>query len=332
MNLYDFPKIMSAIGGSRIVVIGGAGFVGSHLVDILVNHGARVTVLDDFSRGNNYNENAEYWNHDARNVHALHEAFMQFRPEMIFNLAAAVAGVSYNQNHNLEMLSQNLRLQVAPVEAADWYRAKHFLQVSSACIYGKGYTDPCIEENGHKGEPVAANYGYSIAKRVGEIAVQMSTLNHAVIVRPSNIYGPRDYFDDKAHVIPKMIKAAIETGRVNVMGDGKTIREFIYVHAAATGMIAAAVMGEHKEAYNLGSGGFTKISMLNLAQMIQRRCGNGDEVNRIPRTEDAGDMVRWSSHEKAASLNWSYGLGLESGIAETVAWYKNVQGRKSDGT
>jgi nucleoside-diphosphate-sugar epimerase len=314
-NLYE---------GKKVIVTGGAGFVGYHLVKKLVEAGAKVTVIDDFRRGENKHPKAAYLEIDMLNgypecwsdgyLDAVYEGDFAF-----FNLAATVAGVTYNQDNHLEMMTDNLALQTRPILAAE-YILPNFLQVSSACIYGEDANNPAIESN-IGGEPTGANRGYSLAKRIGEEAARMSTIPHVVIVRPSNIFGPRDYFDlETAHVIPALIRKVADksTPDIEVYGTGREVREFLYVEDAAEGMMAALEHGQHKQAYNLGTNGGTKTTISNLVDMIQDIMVDSRPV-RYSNAYDPGDSERWADCEKIGEF-WRYRTGLRYGLERTIEW------------
>jgi len=317
--------------GKRAVCTGGAGFLGSHLVEALIDHGADVTVIDNFSRGREFPPGWEDKEHlkseqiplmlDCGDVENFIAVFEERKPFAVFNLAASVAGVLYNQSHNLEMFERNIRLQTAPVLAAKAAGVPHFLQVSSVCVYAPEHAEGAKEENGQRGEPVAANNGYAWAKRMGERAALWAGLTHVVVVRPSNMYGPRDHFDDRAHVIPALIRKCLEQDVIRVHGTGKEIREFLYVEDCAQGMLAALENGGNGGIYNIGTHGLTMTSISDLVTVIQRLT-NTDHKPVEFTGGDSGDKARWSNCSLASSvLGWQHSIGLVDGLRRTVEWY-----------
>lgn len=305
----------------RCVVTGGCGMVGSHLVEALLALGARVTVLDNYDRGMHRPDGATYTYGDAGQFETCRDVFRG--AFAVFNLAAAVAGVGYNQTHHAEMFERNMRLQSTPMLAAAACEVPHVLQTSSVCVYSPEHNHPAIEANGHLGEPHPANAGYAWAKRMGERIALWANLAHVVIVRPSNIYGPRDYFDSKAHVIPALIKKALHDEEIVVNGSGKEEREFIYVEDVVKGMLVAIEHGEHQEVYNLSTDGATCVSIAGLVELIQQATETAEKPVRYTATYDPGDAKRWSSGAAFASLVATY-TPLGSGIARTVAWYRGA--------
>ena len=307
----------------KVVVTGGCGFVGSHLVPLLVEQGAQVLVVDDMRRGRNLPpKGVTVLRLDAGDPRALAKPFTG--AHAVFNLAAHVAGVIYNQHNHLEMYRENERLQVAPVLAAEQAGVERFLQVSSVCVYAPEYNHPAIEGFGHMDEPVRANNGYSWAKRMGEKAAWWSKIPHVVTVRPSNLYGPRDYFDERAHVIPALIKKALHDDVITVNGTGHEQREFLYVEDAARGMLAALEDGIRQGAYNLGTDGATCVSIRDLMDMIQVVCGTDKPVTYAS-DHDPGDPARWSSAKNIATdTGWRHRVHLLEGLKNTVEWYRSL--------
>lgn len=301
-----------------VIVTGGCGFVGSHLVELLLNAGANVEILDDGSRGQNKPKGVKLYPYDATNGGACERVFTG--AFAVFNLAASVAGVTYNQGHHIEMFSRNLDLQTVPVVASEVCKVPHFLQVSSVCVYGEDANAPS-QENYLGNDLTAANDGYSWSKRLGERVIGWSVLPHYVIVRPSNIFGPRDYFDDKSHVIPALIKKALAEGdTIEVYGTGREIREFLYVEDAARGMMHALQTGMHGEAYNLGTNGNTAVPIAQLIAMIQDIIGSNKTL-LFSNEFDPGDSERWSDAKKINHLGWRQQITLEEGLHKTISWY-----------
>lgn len=306
--------------GQNVVVLGGAGFVGQHLCKALEDRGAAVYVIDNLSRNRTqfFQQDERHYKIDiARCPPRLFTGGLRTtNPFAVFNLAGAIAGVEYNQKHHNQMFLDNVRLQTIPVMVCEQLGVPHYLQVSSACVYGADANAPAIEAV-LGGEPVGANAGYSWAKRMGERAIQWSNLEHAVIVRPSNIYGPGDWYDERAHVIPKLIKGYYG-GTAKMFGNGLPVREFIYVGDVVEGMIHALKHGADKEAYNLGSG--SHYSIASLHQIIASHFGT---VMVPPQLADfdQGDDKRFSDCSKIAELGWTAKTSLPTGLKKTIEAY-----------
>lgn len=323
MKLEDFYS------GKRVLVTGGAGFIGSYLVYLLSGLGvSQVTVMDDFSRGKKEIDGVTYYPKGDVTKHN-HTRIAFETQDIVFNLAATVAGVLYNTNHHHEMFLSNVEVQTIPVAIAEAVGVEHFLQVSSVCVYAPEYLDPAEERNGHKGEPHPANWGYAWAKRMGERMVESCKIPHAVIVRPSNVFGSGDYYDNRAHVIPALIKRSYEDGPLVVYGSPNIKREFIHAMDVAEGMIHAMAFGEDKEAYNIGTGGETQITLNNLVGLILQATGFLDKEVIFDESRGGGDPVRRSDARKTQDVTgWKYKMGLRKGIVEQVRFYEIARNNK----
>jgi GDP-L-fucose synthase len=315
--------------GKRVVVTGGCGMMGARLVRFLLDEGADVDVLDNRSRGQQEIRGANYPIKPASVADATKEevceAFFD-GVDVVFNLVAAVGGLYHNLSHQLEQFTENVKLQTAPVIAAAQVGVPVFVQVSTVCVYGCGMNDPAIEFLGHFQSPEKANEGYAWAKRMGEHACRWAfenTPTRWMVVRPTNCYGIGDYFDDKPHVIPAIIKK-FESGEcpVRVFG-GDQKREFIYVDDAARAMMAVAEHGTSGEAYNAGTGGDTQVTIRQLAGMIGAAMGS---TARIAFVSDAptGDATRSTNAGKLRALGWRHEVGLDEGLQRTIEWRQKV--------
>jgi GDP-L-fucose synthase len=310
----------------RVVITGGAGMVGSMLVQLLLDERANVTVLDDFSRGQTQIESkfARYVKMDAGNRALCEKWFVG--ADAVFNLAAFVAGVTYNQDHQTQMFTQNMRLQAAPVMAAKNIGIKRFLQISSVCVYAEERQNPCLEDH-VGGEPNPSNAGYAWAKRMGERIAAWSGLEHCVIVRPANIYGVRDYFDERAHVIPALIKKCLSDDVIRVNGTGQEVREFLYVTDAARGMMTALERGEAGQVYNIGSDGANSCTISELVYILRGILKADKSIEFTG--GNSGDSRRIVNGDKLMRLDWKAEMPLRTGLETVCDWYKEQCGKST---
>lgn len=315
---------MSYWHGTRACVLGGCGMIGHQLVRLLLEANSSVCVIDDISRGQQYLQGAAYIHSDVGDTASLTSAFYRYNPTHVFNLAAYVAGVEYNMGHQFMMFDLNVRLLLPPIRACLAMSIRpRFLQTSSVCVYGDDANDPAVEHT-MGGYPASANRGYSYAKRTGEMAAAIAASSgmHTVVVRPTNCYGPADYFDDRAHVIPALIRKALSDEpflRVNSSSDVK--REFIYSRDVAEGMMAAMQLGQSGEVYNLGNPA-GRVSMATLVDMILDACGVSKPYE-FSVTEPGIDRSRTTDSSWAnRKLLWTPNTSLEIGLRNTVEWYR----------
>lgn len=312
----------------KVVVIGGSGFLGYHLVKRLIELGAQITVIDNYERGQNIigNSKVKYFNFDIVKHFEICQRLIQ-NSFVMFNLAAKVAGVIYNQQNQLEMLTKNINRQFKPLLLASENDVPHYMQMSSVCVYPDNETNPCDDDltTSEMKAANSANSGYAWAKRMGELAVTHSTLEHAVIARPSNLFGPLDYFDDESsHVVPALIKKCLNDDIIEVYGTGDEVREFIYVDDAADGLLKLMENGKHKQVYNLGTNGRTKISIKNLLTIIQDLTNTQNKQVVFSSEFDSGDNFRWSDCTKLEKVTgWKAETTMQVGLHETIMWYRS---------
>jgi GDP-L-fucose synthase len=312
--------------GKQVIVTGACGMVGSRLCEFLRDEGAKVFGFDDMSRGDHYVAGCQYHVGDARDLGewARFFAYRQLRPFAIFNLAAAVGGVYFNIKNHTSQFYENVQLQTVPTIIAAQRNVPIFVQVSSVCVYADDFNDPAIEEYGDAGRPERANEGYAWAKRMGEEVCYWSfegTDTKFCIVRPTNMYGIRDYFDERAHVIPALIKKFLTQDEVVVYGGSQT-REFLYADDGARGMMAVAEHGSLGEIYNLGTSGETQITIGQLAEMIYALTESDANVT-IDHNAKTGDIGRSTDSSKARVLGWEHQIGLEEGLRRVINWYQS---------
>lgn len=308
----------------QVIVTGALGMVGSRLCEFLRDAGARVFGFDDASRGTYRASGCEYHVGDASNYGEWMRlfAYRHTQPFAIFNLAAGVGGLYFNIKNHTSQFIKNVELQTIPIMVAAQRNVPIFVQVSSVCVYGRPWNNPAIEQSGHFVKPETANEGYAWAKRMGEHVARWSFVNTDTkfcIVRPTNMYGIRDYFDDRAHVIPALIRKFITQDKATVYGGNQT-REFLYADDGARGMMAVAEHGKTGEVYNLGTSGDTQISISRLSEMIYALTGSDTDVT-IDNNAETGDVGRSTDSSKIRALGWKHRISLEEGLGRVIEWY-----------
>jgi len=320
---------MSFWKDKRVLASGGAGFVGSHLVEELVKDGAKVRVADNLERGKKDNLDAvindvEFMETDLRDLDNSRKACKGM--EVVFNLAAKVTGIEYNRTHQADMFENNMLLQQIPIHAASLEGVPRFMQLSTACIYPHDSKVPTPESEGDRGKPEPTNAGYGWAKRMGEklaIWYAQETSMEVGIVRPFNAYGPRDYYDTAtSHVVPALIKKVLDgMNPVEVWGSGNQKRVFVHAQDFAVGLKLLGEKYAKPDPINLGHDDM--VSMKELLVKIQEVTGirnppffNTDMPEGYP--ERAADTAKL----KEATGGFVPAISLEDGIKEMVAWYR----------
>ncbi len=312
----------------KVLITGGTGFIGSHVVEKLVERGARVTVLDNLQNGKI--KNISYLKKTVRFIKgncadskvALSACKNQ---EVVMNLAARVGGIEYNRTHHATMLRDNLTIVTTMIESARLAHVERFLAISSACVYPRECMVPTPETEGFISEPEPTNGGYGWAKRMAEILGKYYAEEfdmHVAIVRPYNCYGPRDHFDPQtSHVIPALIKRVFDgEDPLTVWGSGKQTRAFLYVEDLAYGMIEAIERYPVPDPVNLGTD--EEVTIKELVEMIVKISGKKPKI-KFDASKPDGSPRRNSDNSKAKEkIGFIAKTKLYDGLIKTIHWYK----------
>lgn len=321
-------NISSFWKGKKVLVTGGSGFIGSHVVEKLVTKGSIVTILDNMQNGSKSNLSAvkkdvQLLVGDCTNPEDAFKACK--KQDIVLNIAARVGGIEYNRTHQATMLRDNLLIGTIMIEAAKKAKVERFLAVSSACVYSNECSVPTPESEGFLGEPEATNGGYGWAKRMSEKLAQYYSEEFGMkvgIVRPYNCYGPRDHFDPAvSHVIPALIKRVFDgENPVKVWGNGKQTRAFLYVDDMAEGMIASIEHYPKPDPINLGTD--DEITIKNLIKKIITISGIKTKVE-FDTTKPNGSPRRNSDNKKAIKkTGFIAKTSLDEGLKKTIQWYE----------
>jgi len=312
----------------KVLITGGSGFIGSFVVEKLVNHGAHVTIFDRVVNGTleshpNLKEKISLIQGECS---SLTEAIAACEnQEIVMNLAAHVGGIDYNRHHQGTMLYDNLAIGSTMIEAARRSHVDRFLVVSSACVYPHDVVVPTPESEGDRGEPEETNGGYGWAKRIAEKLGKYYAEEFGMkvgIVRPYNVYGPRDHFDsESSHVIPAIIKRIFDgENPLKVWGSGMQSRAFLYVDDVAEGMINAIEKFPVPDPINLGTD--EEITIEDLVNLIIKIAGKQMKVIFDTDKPD-GSPRRNSDNTKAKEkIGFQPKIKLQEGLLQTVNWYK----------
>ncbi len=254
----------------NVLVAGGAGSIGSYLVDLLVEQGANVTVADNLSRGRLENladvmDHIRFQNIDLRYLSQCEKACCD--QDIVMNLAAPAFGIKYSTTHHGQMLTDVTRIGFNLLDAARRQKVQRFLVVSSSCVYPDDADVPTKENEASRGTPETVNIGYGWGKRMVELQGQYYAREYGMevaIARPFNAYGPRESFElDKAHVMPTLIRKVINgDDPVTIWGSGNQTRSFVHVKDFALGLMLITEHYAVADPVNLGHDRETSIREL----------------------------------------------------------------------
>lgn len=316
----------------KVLVTGGAGFIGSHLVRKLVSLGADVSVADNLSRGDKRKlkdvmNKIHFYKVDLRDEKKAQKYFDG--QELIFNLAALNTGVDYDLGRTAVMFEDNLLLQMRPLRMASKSKTvKKFIQISSASVYSKKAMEEQVPtpETANTCEPEPSKLGYALAKKMGEkLAVwyHQDTSLETVSVRFINVYGENDNYDQMGHFIPVMIRKFIEAkDQVSVFGSGKQKRSFLYVGDAVSALLLLSQKGKSGEVYNVDSN--CEKSVSKVVEEINTYFINKKLKFFYDKTKPEGSQRRMLDSGKLKQLGWKSRTTFEEGLRRTVKSIKKV--------
>jgi GDP-L-fucose synthase len=303
--------------GQRIVVTGGAGFLGGEVVDELRRRGATEIIVP---------RSREYDLTDASRVRAL---FADARPDLVLHLAAKVGGIGANRRSPGTFFRDNMAMGLHVLEEARRAGTPKVVVAGTICAYPKFAPVPFREDDLWNGYPEETNAPYGIAKKallVMAQAYRQEFGSNFVMVFPVNLYGPRDNFDlEDSHVIPAMIRKFVEArlskaASVDLWGDGTPTREFLYVSDAARGLVDAAERYDDPDPVNLGAG--FEIAMKDLAAKVAHAAGYEGAI-RWDATRPNGQPRRMLDVSRARErFGFEATTSLDEGLARTIVWYR----------
>lgn len=296
---------------TRVLVTGGGGFVGSHLVDRLRAEGVDPIV----ARRRDYD--LTVWE-DAERL------FADARPELVFHLAAEVGGIGANRANPGRYWYANLTMGAHVLELARQYDVAKVVMAGTVCAYPKHTPVPFHEDELWNGYPEKTNAPYGVAKKallVGAQAYREQYGLNAVFLLPANLYGPRDNFDlESSHVIPALIRKMVDSPEEVVLwGDGSPTREYLYVEDCVEGLLLAAERYDGSEPVNLGTG--VETSIRETAEAVAHVVGFDGRIvwdTSMPN----GQPRRSLDTSRARELfGFEARTPLREGLERTVAWY-----------
>jgi UDP-glucose 4-epimerase len=304
----------------RTLVTGGAGFIGSNVVDALVERGDQVTVVDDVSTGKRENlepameRGAELVELDIRDAEAVGAATARARPEVVFHLAAqidvrrSVADPAHDSRINVEGTVNVLR-------AAQAVGVRRVVNTSTGgAIYGEGRVIPAPEDH-----PVAPEAPYGLSKFCAEQYCELFTRLHGlstVSLRYGNVYGPRQDPLGEAGVIAIFCGKLIEGGRPTIFGDGLQTRDYVFVGDVVESNLAAAE-SDASGAFNVGRG--VQTTVLDIVAVLDAQTDGPFEAEHAPQRPGEVRHIALDASRAKSELGWEARVGLEEGLARTLA-------------
>ncbi len=297
----------------RVLVTGGGGFLGSHLVERLENDGHDVVVA----------RSADY---DLTSMEETARMFAEAGPERVYHLAAEVGGIGANRANPGRYWYANLMMGAHVLEQARIHGTPKLVIVGTVCAYPKFAPIPFAEDDLWNGYPEETNAPYGVAKKtvlVGAQAYREQYGVNSVFLLPTNLYGPRDNFDlETSHVIPALIRKMLDAeDEVVLWGDGSPTREFLYVEDCVEGLVLAGDRYDGPDPVNLGAG--KEISIRELAELVADVTGFGGRI-AWDETKPGGQPRRSVDATRARELfGFEARTPLRDGIERTVAWYRS---------
>lgn len=299
----------------KVIVTGGAGFLGSYVVDELKKKECEHIFIP---RSSNY---------DLVEKEGIIKLFNDFPADMVIHLAAVVGGIGANQKNPGSFFYKNLMMGTQLMEQARLHGIKKFVAVGTVCSYPKYTPVPFKEEKIWDGYPEETNAPYGLAKKMMLVQSQAYRQQYgfnSIFLLPTNLYGPGDNFNlDNSHVIPALIKKCVNAKRngydkIEVWGTGSVSREFIYVKDVARGIILAAEKYDESDPVNIGSN--MEITIKDLVEKITKYTGfQGDVV--WDNSKPDGQPRRCLDVSKAKAFGFKAETDFDEGLKKTIEWY-----------
>jgi GDP-L-fucose synthase len=311
---------MSLSTSDRILITGGAGFLGGFVVPKLKARGYADIVIP---------RRREYDLTHERDVERL---YADFKPQVILHLAAEVGGIGANRDNPGRFFYANAAMGLHLIEGARKNGLKKFLQVGTICAYPNLTPVPFKEADLWTGFPEVTNAPYGIAKKALLVMCQAYRQQYglnAIYLLPVNLYGPRDNFDlHTSHVIPALIRKCIEARNrgdktITAWGTGSASREFLYAEDCAEGLVLAMEKYDGQDPVNLGSG--REITIRDLTQLVAKLCRFEGQIVWDPTKPDGQPRRCLDTTRAKERFGFVAGTGLEEGLAKTVAWFEAQQ-------
>ena len=304
----------------RVAVTGGAGFLGSYVIEKLEARNAAEVFVPRFEA------------YDLTQLDAIRRMLTDAQPDVIIHLAAKVGGIGANREYPAEFFYDNLMMGVPLMHEAWRAEVAKFVAIGTVCAYPKHTPVPFKEEDLWKGYPEETNAPYGLAKKMLLVQSQAYRQQYgfnSIFLLPVNLYGPRDNFDPaSSHVIPALIKKCIdarESGAEQIVawGDGSPTREFLYAEDAAEGILLATERYNASEPVNLGSA--YEISIKELVEMIARLTDFEGEIVWDTSKPNGQPRRKLDTSRAQERFGFEAQTRFEEGLRETIRWYEQTR-------
>ena len=304
--------------GKRVVVTGGAGFLGSYVVERLRECGCGEVFVP---------RSKEY---DLTQLSAVQKLYADSRSDIVIHLAARVGGIGANREHPAEFFYDNLMMGAQLMHAAWRSGVEKFVAIGTVCAYPKFTPVPFREGDLWNGYPEETNAPYGLAKKMLLVQSQAYRQQYgfnSIFLLPVNLYGPGDNFDPaSSHVIPALIKKCVEAKargdkEIVVWGDGSPTREFLYVADAAEGILLAGERYNESEPVNLGSA--FEISIKELVETLARLTGFEGRVVWDMSKPNGQPRRKLDTSRAQVEFGFVSRTTFETGLRRTIDWYRH---------
>jgi GDP-L-fucose synthase len=311
-------KRLSFWKDKKVLLTGGSGFLGSHLVDNLLNK--RGVLRSQISIPSHEDCDLKIWSNCQKAVADI---------DIVIHLAARVGGIGFNQKYPGTLFFDNILMGTQLIEAARIEGVQKFVQLGTVCAYPKFTPTPFKEDDLWNGYPEETNAPYGIAKKALLVMAQAYRQQYGmnvIYLLPVNLYGPGDNFDlESSHVIPAFIRKFTEAVRkgekvVNVWGTGKASREFLYVEDAAEGIISAAERYDKPGPVNLGIG--KEITIKELVSLVGRISGFQGQIIWDASKPDGQPRRCLDISRAKKEFGFEAKTDLDVGLQRTIEWYR----------
>lgn len=310
--------------GRRVLLTGGAGFLGSHVAERLAALGAGAVIIPrrvDF---------------DLTEQSHVRRLYREARPDIVIHLAAEVGGIGANRENPGRFFYANAMMGILLIEEARRQGVGKFVQAGTICAYPKHTPVPFREAELWNGYPEETNAPYGIAKKALLVQIQAYREQYGfsgIYLLPVNLYGPRDNFDPaSSHVIPALIRKMIDARdrgapSVEIWGTGRASREFLHVDDCARGILLAAEHYDSGEPVNLGTG--REISIADLTHLVRELVGFEGELVFDPSKPDGQPRRCLDTTRAAREFGFFAEVDFREGLRQTIEWYRAASARSS---